>query len=115
MAALAIDAQFAFVGVITFVASVTLNRGIFIVIGQMTFLARNSSVQTNQREARNIVFEFHTLAPAFFIMALITLLALFTLMHIVNFVAGITIGLEFCLIYMCFVTGGAIYLHVLAA
>lgn len=80
----------------------------------MTFLAGHGGVQANQGEARDIVLEFHALAPALLVMAFVALLALFTLMHIVNFMAGITIGLELCLIYMGFVAGGAIDLHVFA-
>ena len=80
----------------------------------MTFLARHSGMQTNQREARNIVLKFYALAPALLVMAFIAFLALFAFMYIINFMAGITIGLEFCLIYMSFVAGGTIDLYMFA-
>lgn len=60
------------------------------------------------------MFKFNTLAPALFIVTLLTVFALFTFMYIIDLVAGITVGLQFCFINMCFVAGSAVNLHVLA-
>ena len=115
MAKLAIDTQLALVGVITLVAAVAFDRGILVVVGQVAFLAGHGGVQANQGKTRDVMLELDAFAPAFLVMALVAFLALFALVHIVDFMAGITIGLELCLIYMGFVAGGAIDLHVFAA
>ena len=114
MARLAIHTELAFVGVIIFVAAVTFDRGVLVVIGQVAFLARHSGMQTNQREARDVMLELDTLAPALFVMALLAVFALFAFVHIIDGMAGITVGFQFGKVNMCLMAGSAIRLHVFA-
>ena len=51
-------------------------------------------MHTEQRESGNIMIKSDILRPALFIMAILTLLALFTLVYIINAMAGQAVMLE---------------------
>ena len=60
----------------------------------MTFFALDGSVHAYKRKAGKVVVEENLVMPAFLVVAIFTLLAMFSLMHIIFFVAVNTVGLK---------------------
>jgi len=91
------------VNIIWFVAAITFDRGVFVVIGYVTFFTGYNGMQANQWEAGYIMVKPDLAAPAFFIMAVVTLLTLLTFMYVINLVAAIAVGFRLGFIDMFFV------------
>jgi hypothetical protein len=95
--------------IILFVASITLDRGIVIGIGQVTFLTGHYCMQANQGKLGNIMIETDIGAPATFIVAFVTMFTLLALVDIVQLMAAQTIHLQLDLIDILFMAGCTIY------
>jgi len=80
--------------IILFMAIVALAGGILILIAEMALFARGDGVLADERKLADVVVKKEVIAPAFFVMALLTLFALLTAMDILCFVAGITFCFE---------------------
>jgi hypothetical protein len=77
--------------VIMFVAAITFDRCLFIVIGYMALFAGHDGMQADQRKAGNVMIEPDFRPPAFFIVAIVAIFTLFTLMDIIDPVTTVTI------------------------
>lgn len=84
------EATFVFF-VVLLMAIVAFAGGILILVREVTLFARGDGVLTNEWELAEIVVKKEVVAPTFFVMTLLTLFTLLAAMHILSFVAGITL------------------------
>jgi hypothetical protein len=81
--------------IILFMALNTLEGCFFIYLRNMTLLARNHRVTSNQRKTGNVVLKKYLACPTFCVMTLITFLAHLPFMRIMELVAAIAISRQF--------------------
>lgn len=106
MALLAILAEFATMRVIGFVAVIATGSRILVNGTQMTLFTGYNGMQADQGKLCDVVFEAHLGAPAGFVVAARTVLALLSLVHIIDLVTGQAIGGQPGVVNMLLVAGG---------
>jgi len=106
MALLAVLAEFAAMRVIGLVAVITLGGRILVNGTQMTLFTGYDGMQTDQRKPGDVVFEAHFGTPAGFVVAARAVLALLSLMYIIDLVTGQAVGGQPGVVNMLFVAGG---------
>lgn len=95
MTCFAVSAEACFVYIVDVMACITFVIGRVVDRCQVAFFALDGSVHAYQREPGQVVIEKDLVVPAFFVMAVVALLALLAAMNVVFFMALDAIGFHF--------------------